>query len=162
MRKRMLVSIALVSGLAGVASLAQRAEVPPPAIPRAELPSAPEPRDPTLPPLDPGAPSLPPPPAEQPAIAPASDDPMQDVEEFVKRGREQADNSIRALSQEAETLRARLQKVEAALGRWRAVAKALEQGADGPAQLEPAPPLDAAVPPPSGRLRPAASPRIPR
>jgi hypothetical protein len=53
---------------------------------------------------------------------------MQTVEEFVLRSRKEAEDSINALTREAETLRARLQKVEAALERWKAVERALKEG----------------------------------
>jgi hypothetical protein len=52
---------------------------------------------------------------------------MQAVEAFVQRNRKEADEAIKALTQERDSLRARLQKVEAALGRWKAVAGALER-----------------------------------
>jgi hypothetical protein len=52
---------------------------------------------------------------------------MQAVEAFVQRNRKEADEAIKALTQERDSLRARLQKVEAALGRWKVVASALEQ-----------------------------------
>jgi hypothetical protein len=83
--------------------------------------------------------------AELPPAVPATDDPMQAVEAFVQRNRKEADEAIKTLTQERDSLRARLQKVEAALGRWKAVAGALEQSqatAAQPAQaeaVEPAP-----------------------
>jgi hypothetical protein len=61
-----------------------------------------------------------------PTVA-TTDDPIQAVEAFVQRNRKEADEAIKALTQERDSLRARLQKVEAALGRWKAVAGALEQ-----------------------------------
>ena len=58
---------------------------------------------------------------------PVVDDPMGTVDSFLQRSRKEADDSIKALTQEAEALRSRLQKVEAALGRWQAVSGALNQ-----------------------------------
>ena len=54
-------------------------------------------------------------------------DPMKAVESFLTRNRKEADDSIKALTSEAEVLRGRLQKVEAALARWEAVAGSLNQ-----------------------------------
>jgi hypothetical protein len=103
---------------------------------------------------------LPPPPTEEAKALPeqvgvtpdapplpgaAQEDPMQAVEAFVQRNRKEADEAIKALTQERDSLRARLQKVEAALGRWKAVAGALEQSQATAAQpvqadaVEPAP-----------------------
>jgi hypothetical protein len=97
---------------------------------------------------------LPPPPTEESKAPPeqigftpdapplpgaAPDDPMQDVEAFVQRNRKEADEAIKALTQERDSLRARLQKVETALGRWKAVAGALEQRQVADPSL---PPLD--------------------
>jgi hypothetical protein len=61
-----------------------------------------------------------------PPAEPAAEDPMGAVESFLQRNQKEADDSIKALTQEAEALRARLQKVESALGRWKGVAQALE------------------------------------
>jgi hypothetical protein len=61
-----------------------------------------------------------------------SDDPMHVVEAFVVRNRKEAAESIETLTKEAELLRARLQKVEAALERWKAVENALRQDAAVP------------------------------
>jgi hypothetical protein len=63
---------------------------------------------------------------------------MQAVEAFVERTRKEADDSIKALTREADTLRGRLLKVEAALERWKAVAQSLKRE-PGPVVLEPAP-----------------------
>ena len=51
---------------------------------------------------------------------------MEEVETFVAKGREQAEARINALNAEAENLRARLAKVEAASARWKAFATALD------------------------------------
>ena len=61
------------------------------------------------------------------AAVPVPDDPMGAVDSFLRRSRQEADESIKALTQEAEALKSRLQKVEEALGRWQAVAGALNQ-----------------------------------
>lgn len=66
----------------------------------------------------------------EPAEPAAGDDPMADVDSFLTRNRKEADDSIKALTREAEALRARLQKVEEALARWQAVSGALNQEAD--------------------------------
>src|SRR4051794_30673321 len=68
-----------------------------------------------------------------------TDDSMQAVEAFVQRNRKEADEAIKTLTQERDSLRERLQKVEAALGRWKAVAGALEQRQVADPSL---PPLD--------------------
>jgi hypothetical protein len=80
------------------------------------------------------------------SIAPSpGDDPMGAVETFLDRNRKEAENSIQTLNQEAEALRTRLQKVEAALARWQDVSKALKAEGTTPqsqpttTQLEPIP-----------------------
>ena len=116
-----LVVMALVL-LMGIATLAQ-----PPAIPQATLP------------IDSAAV---PPPTDQVAVS-ATDDPMQVVDAFVQKNRKEAEDSIGKLTKEAETLRARLQKVEAALERWKAVEHALKRApakvSEVSPQLEPIP-----------------------
>jgi hypothetical protein len=62
------------------------------------------------------------PPASAPA---AAADPEAAAVAFVERSQKEADEAVRALSKEAETLRARLQKVEAGLARWESVKEAL-------------------------------------
>ena len=91
------------------------------------------------------------------AEPPAPADPMEEVETFVAKGREQAETRINALNAEAENLWARLAKVEAASARWKAFAKALDAP---PAQV-----LEADNPKPAGDvvpgepvLSPAAAP----
>ena len=65
-------------------------------------------------------------PAAIPTAGPAAaEDPMVAVDTFLQRNLKEADDSIKALSHEAETLRARLQKVETALARWQVVAGSL-------------------------------------
>jgi hypothetical protein len=90
-----------------------------------------------------------------PVAAPDPGDPMNAVESFLQRNRREADDSIKALTQEAEALRARLARVEAALGRWQAVSAALN--------VEPKPPQPAAVEKAMepGEVRPAAGPPDP-
>lgn len=64
-----------------------------------------------------------------PTMPPTAEaDPIQAVETFVQRNRQQADESIKALNAEADRLRDRLAKVEAALARWQGVADALKAG----------------------------------
>ncbi len=106
-----------------------------------ELPNTPSmPAEvPTMPPVEPiitqpEVPAMPgvEPPLAQPKAAPAPEevaaggDPVQAVETFVRRNRQEADTAIKNLTQEAETLRARLAKVEAALARWQVVSAALK------------------------------------
>ena len=55
-----------------------------------------------------------------------SDDAEQAAEEVVKRTSKDASDAVAALNKEAESLRARLQKVEAAIGRLDGVLQALE------------------------------------
>lgn len=54
-----------------------------------------------------------------------ANDPAELVSEFVDRSRKEAERSIAALTKEAEELRARLKKVEAALDRWQSISRAL-------------------------------------
>ncbi len=84
-----------------------------------------------------------------PAEAIAGDDPMAAVDSFLSRNRKEADDSIQALTREAEALRTRLQKIEAALARWQAVSGALNQGANPSAPPTVGPePTPAPAPPP--------------
>ena len=92
-------------------------------------------------------PDQPPTPGEVSKVA--VDDPMAAVDAFLTRNRKEADDSIQALSREAEALRARLQKVEAALARWQGVAGALQEGQPGGPEL--------GGPPPAG---PASGPKL--
>jgi hypothetical protein len=52
---------------------------------------------------------------------------MQTVQAFVEKNGKEAEDSIDKLTKEAEMLRARLQRVEAALERWKAVEQALKK-----------------------------------
>jgi len=97
---------------------------------------------PTNPPSDP-----PPAPSADPAISPATvqavavdatpepspakADPVATVETFVERNRKEAESAIQTLTTEADNLKARLTKVEAALVRWQNFSRALN--ADQPA-----------------------------
>jgi hypothetical protein len=61
------------------------------------------------------------------AATPAGDDPERAAQDFADRTRKEADAAIKSLTAEAETLRARLRKVEAGLQRWQALQTALDQ-----------------------------------
>ena len=70
--------------------------------------------------------------SNEPIPLPAAvEDPMANVDTFLQANQKVADDSINTLTREAESLRTRLRKVEAALGRWQGVAKALQQEANG-------------------------------
>jgi hypothetical protein len=120
---------------AGIFALGQHPERSLPAGPT-DLLSAQALPPPTEPALTKGAEtSLPPavflpgdqPPSIPPAASPPTDDPVQTVQAFVDRNRKEAEDSIASLTKEAETLRARLERVEAALERWKAVEQAFKQ-----------------------------------
>jgi len=105
------------------------------------------------------------------------EDPEGSARAFVEKSQKEADEAIRSLTKEAETLRARLQKVEAGLNRWQAVKSALEahpggrqawrsRDEDNPDTLVPAPDAPESevqsTPPRPSRTRPkAVSPRRP-
>lgn len=119
MRRTTLTAFCLALTLmAGVGVLAQRPPVvaPPPG------------EDVLLPPAIPN----PLPPAQEAAPTAGSsvlsrDNPMDEVEAFVEESRKKADATIAKLTKEAETLRARLEQVDAALERWKTVAAGLEK-----------------------------------
>ncbi len=149
----------------------------PPALPEVK-PTAvtgPAPTDPEPNPLPPALPT--------PSAAPASRgtasaawtpdgmlaDPEGAAKSFVERSQKEADEAISALTKEAETLRARLGKVEAGLARWQAVKESLgssaaarpgwrSRGGDAPTILEPASP---AAEPKARPSIPAGSPPQP-
>ncbi len=124
-----------------------------PAMPAdAPLPLPGAPADPTIPAF---------PPSAEPETA-AGVDPLRDVEAFVRRGRKEADDSIVALTREAERLKARLAKVEAALARWQGVSNALAPDAD-PAVIvsEPGHVLNEPALDPAGNARPDPASSIP-
>ncbi|SIN78794.1 hypothetical protein SAMN05444166_0855 [Singulisphaera sp. GP187] len=56
-----------------------------------------------------------------------ADDPMDALKAFHEQSRKKAQDQIKSLTEEAEALRSRLQRVEAALEGWKAVGVALEQ-----------------------------------
>jgi hypothetical protein len=96
-------------------------------------------------------------------------DPEGAAKAFVDRSQKEADEAIKALAKEAETLRARLEKVEAGLARWQAVKESLgssaaarpgwrPRGGDGPTILEPASPAGESKPRPSRPDRSAPEP----
>ncbi len=114
-------------------------------------------------------------PSSLPAMSPphAEDDPVEAVEAFVRRNAKEADESIKALTQEAEALRGRLSKVEAALAKWQAVSRALQPTPPAAASEPPtaapelthipkdgplSPPGDSAVPPTVPPAEPCPSP----
>ena len=66
-----------------------------------------------------------------PRDVPAVVDPVDSVESFVERNRKEAEDSIKTLTTEAENLKSRLIRVEAALARWQTFSRALS--ADQPA-----------------------------
>jgi hypothetical protein len=176
MRTRWIAGIFAASAMALVtaASLAQRPERRPPAVAPAPK-EAPGDRKPWRSKADPQVASTPPPtiesipsnPDPSVAIEPghASDDPMTAVDSFLRRNRKEADDSIQALTREAEALRARLAKVEAALARWQSVAGSLNPGQrwgqpDGPS--EPSPDLSPieSAPRPAAQTKPPAEPPL--
>jgi len=69
--------------------------------------------------------------AEPAQDVPGKLDPVASVETFVERNRKEAESAIQTLTVEAETLKARLAKVETALTRWQSFSRALN--ADQPA-----------------------------
>ena len=107
---------------------------PPPADKKTDLPDLPPRTEPDANPLPPAIPSEVQPAREATAVAPPTShtpegtlaDPEGAAKAFVEKSQKEADEAINALSKEAETLRARLQKVEAGLARWQAVKESLE------------------------------------
>jgi hypothetical protein len=151
--------------LVTAASVAQRAERPRLTISPAQADAPPD-RKPWRSKSEPPATLNPPLPTIEsvpPESARADEDPMIAVESFLRRNRKEADDSIHALTREAEALRARLAKVEAALARWQAVAGSLNPGQkwaqpDGP--REPGPELSPieTTPATRGGARPVPEP----
>lgn len=131
--------------------------------PAADAVGLPNPAEPAAPPAPGGGP------------APAPEDPDKAAEAFMNQTRAQADGQIKALTTEAEQLRARLKKVESAIGRWQSLRAALDlkpvqgQALAPPPAAEPAlapvspeltagpaePPLLETSPPPLGASAPA-------
>lgn len=129
--------------VAGVATLAQDSSPAQDPSPPETVDLAPAPplaaQDP--PDVEPAADVLESPPAPGPSSVP--DDPMEDVDGFIQRSREEAAGKIATLTEERERLRERLRKVEAALAKWSAVNEALERGDTaevGPQELLPVEP----------------------
>jgi hypothetical protein len=92
-----------------------------------------------------------------------SEDPEKNVQAFVEQNRKVAETQLKNLRDEAEKLRARLQKVEAGIRRWDTLLTALQASEVAPEQLEPIPQARrgfnaAAVPRPPAGEEPA-SPR---
>lgn len=155
MHKGMLAGIIGIAGIAiGAATLAQQPARlgKEPALPsiKTELDSPPPARDGQLPPID------------QPASPPVDvirevstkvpqRDPMEAVETFLERNRKEANDAIRDLTQEANDLRKRLERVEAALARWKVVSDALN--------TEKAPATDVIPPQAPSEEAPAAEPK---
>jgi hypothetical protein len=68
-----------------------------------------------------------------------SDDPEKKVQAFVEQNRKVAETQLKNLRDEAETLRARLQKVEAGIRRWESLLTALQTNEAPPGELAPIP-----------------------
>ncbi len=66
-------------------------------------------------------------------------DPMNDVDEFVRQGRERVTKSIAALTAERQALRERLARVESALSRWEGLARSLQEAPPTPTEIPPVP-----------------------
>ena len=58
--------------------------------------------------------------------APSSDDPEQSAESFVERNQKEAEDHLRALTAEAQQLRARLAKLESGIKKWQGLVNALK------------------------------------
>jgi hypothetical protein len=97
-------------------------------------------------------------PAPGPAPVGETADPMQVVEDFVQRGRETAAQHVASLTEERDRLRARLERVEAALQRWDAVNQALGVPTPDPAADAPPPNEPAEVPAPPAEEEPSPAP----
>jgi hypothetical protein len=63
----------------------------------------------------------------EPAPAVESEDPEQVVKVFIEQNQKQAEGQLKKLKDEAEKVRARLQKVEASIKRWETYLSALKQ-----------------------------------
>jgi len=101
------------------ASLASEKSPPPP------LPVSP----PQLEPAE--SPSAPPVPRRLPALtenqpASSTDDPEQSAQSFVERNQKEAEDHLRALTAEAQQLRARLAKLESGIKKWQGLVSALK------------------------------------
>jgi hypothetical protein len=112
------------------------ANLPPPAIPGDVAPSS------SSAPVSPYAAS-PPTVAQEPAAG-AGEDPEKSAQSFVERNQKEAEEHLKALTAEAEQLRARLTRLESGIRRWQVLVNALRsaQGVaatDDPSALEPVP-----------------------
>jgi hypothetical protein len=145
----------------------------------AEVPSLPAPADGDVtagpvapgPVLDsaPAAPSRTPFELDQPTPTPppgAGDDPEKTVQAFVEQNRKVAETQLKNLRDEAEKLRARLQKVELGIRRWETLLTALQNSEAAPdrGELQPMPQARPqfnarAVPPPVAPRGETPSPR---
>jgi hypothetical protein len=91
-----------------------------------------------------------------------TEDPEKSVLSFVEKNRKIAETQLQSLQKEAETLRARLQKVESGMARWQAVVNAFKQSEKAAGTKTTS--LDEAVPSavpgadPIGFLEPPADP----
>jgi hypothetical protein len=111
------------------------ANLPLPAIPGDAAPSSGTP----VSPYSTSPPTL----AQEPAAGPG-DDPEKSAQSFVERNQKEAEEHLKALTAEAEQLRARLTRLESGIRRWQVLVNALRsaQGvaaADDPSALEPVP-----------------------
>src|SRR5208282_772265 len=94
---------------------------------------SPPPPLPVIPPhLEPAeSPSPPAVPRRLPALTenqpePSSDDPEQSAQSFVERNQKEAEDHLRALTAEAQQLRARLAKLESGIKKWQCLVSALK------------------------------------
>jgi hypothetical protein len=69
-------------------------------------------------------------PENQPA--PSSDDPEQSAQSFVERNQKEAEDHLRALTAEAQQLRARLAKLESGIKKWQGLVSALKSAQGQP------------------------------
>lgn len=140
MRRRRIAGLVLALGLvSGIATLAQRPDreepspiLPPPihsdvnTLPQPEYAQpadVPNPTRESRPPARTRSSRLPAPTTRTEPTR--SEDPLQAVDAFMEKSREQAEASIKTLTAEAEALRSQLRKVEAAIAKWETVAQAL-------------------------------------
>ena len=64
--------------------------------------------------------------------APSSDDPEQSAQSFVQRNQKEAEDHLRALTAEAQQLRARLAKLESGIKKWQCLVSALKSSQGQP------------------------------
>ena len=109
----------------GPSSASEKSLSPPP------LPGSP----PHLEPAE--SPSPPPAPRRLPTLtenqpAPSTDDPEQSAQSFVERNQKEAEDHLRALTAEAQQLRARLAKLESGIQKWQGLVSALKSSQGQP------------------------------